>query len=107
MRRVPIEQATAGLTLAKPVANAAGMVVLGEGAVLDDALIVRLDRMGVRAVYVEGDPEGDGVAVKTLAELERELDDRFRKVAGDPIQSRIREAVRRRVRSSHGKETAP
>ena len=107
MRRVPLERATAGLTLAKPVANAAGMVVLGDGAVLDDALIARLDRMGVRAIYVEGDPAGDGAAVKTLAELEGELDDRFRKVAGDPIQSRIREAVRRRLRSSRGKETTP
>ena len=106
MRRVPIEQATAGLTLAKPVTNTSGLVVLGDGAVLDDALIARLDRMGVCAVYVEGDPAGDGAAVKTQAELERDIDDRFRKVAGDPIQSRIREAVRRRVRFSHGKEPA-
>ena len=104
MRRVPLAEATAGLTLAKPLANAAGLVVLGDGAVLDDALIARLDRMGVCAVYVEGDPAGDGAAVKTLAELERDLDDRFRKVAGDPTQCRIREAVRRRLRASRNKE---
>jgi hypothetical protein len=53
---------------------------------------------------VEGDPTGDGAAVKTLAELERDLDGRFRKVAADPTQCRIREAVRRRLRASRNKE---
>jgi hypothetical protein len=102
MQRVPIENLTPGMTLAKPVANAAGLVVVAEGMVLDESLIARLQRMGTLAVHVAGCSAG--ADAKTLAELEQELDHRFRKVAADPIQSRIREAVRRHLRASRGTE---
>jgi hypothetical protein len=104
MQRIPIEQVAPGMTVAKPVANSAGLVVLAAGIVLDEALIARLERMGTSSVFVEGHPLGDGPGAKTLAELEQELDHRFRKVAGEPIASRIREAVRRQLRASHGAE---
>jgi hypothetical protein len=105
-QRVPIEQLEPGMTVAKPVANANGLVVLAAGVVLVETLIERLKRMGTPSVHVEGRPLGDASGVKTLAELEQELDHRFRKTAGEPIPFRIREAVRRHLRASHGAEAA-
>ena len=105
-QRVPTEQLEPGMTVAKPVANANGMVVLAAGVVLVETLIERLKRMGTPSVHVEGNPLGDAPGAKTLTELEQELDHRFRKTGGEPISSRIREAVRRHLRALHGAEAA-
>ena len=51
-------------------------------------------------VFREGDA-GDASG-KTLAELESELDHRFRRVNDDPIQCQIREAIRLQLRTTHG-----
>lgn len=105
MKRVPIDQVVRGMVLAKAVTNAAGLVVLSAGIELTEATIARLETMGVTAVYVEGAPGEEGTPVKTLAELDRELDQRFRNVAADPIQTRIREAVRRHLHATHAVDT--
>jgi hypothetical protein len=105
MRRIPIGEAEPGQTLAKPVTNGNGLPVLSEGAVLSDALIARLRRMGLAAIYVEGQALQEGESVKTLPELERELTQRFRKVAGDPLQDRIRAAIIRHLRAMYGAPT--
>lgn len=100
MKRVVIEELTVGMILAKPVTNNTGMVVLPVGAELDEATLSRLQRLGLTSVYVEGDA-GDASG-KTLAELEAELEHRFRRVIDDPIQYQIREAIRVQLRNSHG-----
>ena len=100
MKRVVIEELTPGMILAKPVTNNTGLVVLPLGAELDEATLTRLQRLGLTSVYVEGDA-GDASG-KTLAELEAELDHRFRRVIDDPIQCQIREAIRLQLRTSHG-----
>lgn len=100
MKRVVIEELTAGMILAKPVTNNTGMVVLPVGAELDEATLSRLQRLGLTSVYVEGDA-GDASG-KTMAELEAELEHRFRRVIDDPIQYQIREAIRVQLRNSHG-----
>jgi hypothetical protein len=100
MKRVVIEELTAGMILAKPVTNAAGLVVLPSGAELDEATLARLQRLGLASVFVEGAAgDSDG---KTLAELEAELEHRFRLVNHDPIQRRLLEAIRLHLRSRHG-----
>lgn len=100
MKRVVIEELTPGMILAKPVTNTTGLVVLPLGAELDEATLPRLQRLGLTSVYVEGDA-GDASG-KTLAELESELDHRFRRVNDDPIQCQIREAIRLQLRTTHG-----
>jgi hypothetical protein len=102
MRRIPIDQVKPGTVLAKEITNAKGLPLMAPGTVLTDALIARLDRIGVTAVYVEGEPIEGGKAVKTLAELDRELDQRFRKVTADPVQVLIREAIRRHLHARYG-----
>lgn len=105
MKRVVIEELTAGMILAKPVTNNTGMVVLPVGAELDEATLSRLQRLGLTSVYVEGDA-GDASG-KTMAELEAELEHRFRRVIDDPIQYQIREAIRVQLRNSHGTTDHP
>jgi len=96
MKRVPLQTAP-GMVLAKSVTNAAGQVVVTAGMVVDERVIIHLERMGKAAVYVESAP-GEG-AGKSLEDVERELAVRFRKVEGEPQLSRIREAILRRVKS--------
>lgn len=105
MRRVVIEELTPGMILAKPVTNAAGLVVLPSGAELDEATLSRLQRLGLASVFVEGDPDSAGG--KTLTELEAELDHRFRLVSHDPLQQQLLEAIRLLLRTTHGVGESP
>jgi hypothetical protein len=105
MKRVPIDDAVPGMVLAKAVTNQAGLTIIATGTALDESLIDRLRRMGVPAIYAAGSAAGEESG-RTLAELEEDIARRFRKVAGDPLQCRIREAVRRRLLVARGVETA-
>jgi hypothetical protein len=87
------------MTLAKPVTNATGLTILATGTVLDQDLIRRLERMNLAAVYVEGTADQRGGL--SLAEQEHQLARRFRKVAEDPVQQMIREAVRHHLRATY------
>lgn len=63
-------------------------------------MIERLRQMELASVYVEGDAlDSRG---KTLAELEAELEHRFRQVAQDPIQQLILRTLRTHLRATHG-----
>ena len=88
------------MVLAKPVTNASGLVVAAAGLILNEPMIAHLERMGKLAVHVEGAPGEE--PSKSLEDLERELNARFRKVEGDPELTRIREAIRRHLRSHSG-----
>ncbi len=105
MRRVVIEELTPGMILAKPVTNAAGLVVLPSGAELDEATLPRLQRLGLASVFIEG--EAGDAGGKTLSELEAELDHRFRLVSNDPIQRQLLEAIRLHLRTTHGVSESP
>ena len=100
MRRVVLEELTPGMVLAKPGTNAAGLVVLAAGAELDETTLSRLQRLGTASFFVEG--EAGDASGKTLAELEAELDHRFRLVNNDPRQRTILEAIRLHLRNSQG-----
>ncbi len=105
MKRVVIEELTPGMILAKPVTNSTGLVVLPIGAELDEATLARLQRLGLPSVYVEG--EAGDASGKTLAELEAELDHRFRRVIDDPLQYQLREAIRLQLHATHGVTDSP
>ena len=100
MRRVAPQELLPDMVLAKPVTNANGLPIVAAGAILDATLIDRLRQMDLPSVYVEGDAlDSSG---KTLAELEAELDHRFRHVAQDPIQQLILRALHTHLRTTHG-----
>jgi hypothetical protein len=105
MKRVVLEELTAGMVLAKPVTNTGGMVILAAGVALDEPTIARLRHLNLASVFVEGDAGGSGG--KTLAELEAELDHRFCRVVTDPQQRTILEAIRLHLRNTHGMGETP
>jgi hypothetical protein len=100
MKRVVPPELLPDMVLAKPVVNANGLPIVAAGTILDAAMIERLRQMELTSVYVEGDAGNSGG--KTLAELEAELDHRFRQVAQDPIQQLILRALRTHLRATHG-----
>ena len=100
MRRVVPHELLPDMVLAKPVTNANGLPIVAAGAILDATLIERLRQMELLSVYVEGDA-GDSNG-KTLAELEAELDHRFRFVGQDPIQQLILRTLRAHLHATHG-----
>jgi adenine deaminase len=100
MKRVVPPELLPDMVLAKPVVNANGLPIVAAGTILDAAMIERLRQMELTSVYVEGDALDSGG--KTLAELEAELDHRFRQVVQDPIQQLILRTLRTNVRATHG-----
>lgn len=105
MQNIPLALSKPGMVLARSVVNPNspdGAPVCGKGISLTESLIERLVRMGVQAVTVEGHPvavEGE----RTLEEMLIKLDERFRRVAGDPLMMRVKEIYRKRlIRSMEG-----
>ena len=96
MQKIPISLAKGGMVLAKEVRKDEDSVsppICGKGVVLTDALISRLDRMGIQALTVEGHPvemEGD----RTLDEILDALEKRFSKVTDDPLMIKLKETYR-------------
>lgn len=105
-QRITLEEAFPGLRLAKPVTGPTGIVVLGTGAELTEALIERLKNMGVPAVTVEPDSGLVSCPTKSIEELEGELLRRFTYAGADPTLCRIREAIRAQLRASRWGEMA-
>lgn len=100
MKRVVLTELLTGMILAKPVTNSAGLPVVANGAVLDETMIERFQKLDLTSVYVEGEAGASGG--KTLAELEIELDHRFRFVCQDPLQQKIIVALREHLQRTHG-----
>jgi inorganic pyrophosphatase/exopolyphosphatase len=93
MQKISLKQATAGMKLAKPVENDRGMTLCGAGTELTGDTIDRLIRMEVKKITVEGHPVDTGQEEKSLDQLLKELDGRFKKVAGDPLMKKIKRMI--------------
>ncbi|TKB67936.1 MAG: hypothetical protein E8D52_11775 [Nitrospira sp.] len=100
MKRVVLHELLPDMVLVRPVTNANGLPIVAAGTILDAAMIERLRQMKLVSVYVEGDALDSGG--KTMAELEVELEHRFRQVVQDPIQQLILRTLRTHVRATHG-----
>lgn len=104
MQKIPLRLAEEGMSLARDVFrndSPAGMPICGKGTVLTDALIARLEHLGVSSVFVEGHPlwtDDD----KSLDDMLVELDARFEKVADDPLTSRLHVIYREYLKRSMG-----
>jgi methyltransferase-like protein len=86
-----MEDVRPGMVLAKPIMNASGMAIAGAGLTLDDVVIERLKQLGKEAIYVEGTEISE--STPSLAEQQRDLEHRFRKVKDDVRQMKIRDTV--------------
>lgn len=107
MQRIPIMLALPGMVLARDICRAdstGGPPICGQGVALTVSLIERLKRMGVQTITVEGHPvqmEGD----KTAEELMNDLDRRFRKVAADPLNGKLKELYRAHIAKASGDQS--
>lgn len=55
-QRILVTQAATGMTLARPAMLPDRMVLVGEGAVLTDAMITQLLKRGIKRIVVRGQP---------------------------------------------------
>jgi hypothetical protein len=104
MRRIELSQAAPGMVLARNVENDKGMVLCTTGTPLSDALLGRLENVGVSHVSVEGHPvsvEGETSLAQEMEALER----RFEKVDTDPLMLKIRELLRKQLKLRYGDES--
>jgi len=93
MRRIERDKLEAGMTLAKPITNEAGMTMLSEGFVLTDSMIRRLESMEISFVYIEGDAPD----AKSKAELLADVEKRFRKTENEKYMNILKNAIRVRI----------
>ena len=93
MRKVLVESLKPGTKLAKPVLNDGGMIIIGDGTVLSDSHISRLQNMNISSVYVEGTAGPS----KTKEELLAELDARFKKTEEEPYMSILKRVLKEQI----------
>jgi len=104
MQKIPLMLAAADMVLAREVFRGdspAGMPICGKGTVLTDALIARLDHLDIQSVYVEGHPvweDGD----RSLDDVLCDLENRFGKVADDPLTTKLHEIYKAYLIKSMG-----
>ena len=81
MQKIPIDLATPGMILAKPVTKGNGMTIMAEGMELSQSLIDRLGNMNVDRITVQGHPVdmgGAGAGTKYAERVVR-MDHLFRR----------------------------
>jgi len=98
MQNIPLELATVGMKLAKPVKNQRGMMLCGVGTELTKDILARLSDMEVKQIIVEGPPGDKGEMEKTLSKQIDELHARFWHVEGDPLMRKIKNIFLERLK---------
>ncbi len=93
MKRVSVENLKPGTKLAKPVLNDSGMIIIGDGTVLSDSHISRLQNMNISSVFVEGTAGPS----KSKEELLAELDARFKKTGEEPYMSILKRVLKEQI----------
>jgi hypothetical protein len=106
MQTISISLAASGMVLAGEIRSSHepnARVLCGKGVTLTESLINRLRQMGIESVSVEGHPvkmEGE----QTVGDMLAALDERFSRVAHDPLMMRIKEIYKRQILRSMGED---
>ncbi|MBN1382008.1 MAG: hypothetical protein JXA41_10060 [Deltaproteobacteria bacterium] len=98
MPKISVSDLKPGMVLAKPLARG-NMVILGEGTVLNEAWISRLDDMNVEHVYIDGPSEQPVSKEQAL----RDLEARFRNVIDMPHMRALNNLVKNHIESLYGR----
>jgi hypothetical protein len=91
MQKIPLALAKPGMKLAKPITKANGMPIIASGVELSEALIARLDGMGIDKIFVLGDAVA---ASQNPSERVARLDRLFRRLEGDPYMREVKAWLR-------------
>ena len=93
-QRILITQATAGMTLSRPVAMPNKIALCARGTVLSDILITRLMARGIKRIYVKGHPL-PGPDKDAYLESMKKLHERFSRVRHIPFMVSLQQTVER------------
>ncbi|HVN95987.1 MAG TPA: hypothetical protein VMT62_06130 [Syntrophorhabdaceae bacterium] len=93
MAKLSLDRLETGMKLAKPVQNAAGMVLLGENTELTAELIDRIRGMGIDSVYIQGMTK-PAIPMETMLS---DLYERFRPVEKEPHMDLIKKALKEHI----------
>ena len=95
MQRIKLEQAAIDMVIVQPVETSTGQVLCAKGTALTDALFMRLERIDITHITVEGHPVDDGNPVKTIEEELAELDHRYRSVMDNKLMAALKMVVQK------------
>ncbi|MBP8695592.1 MAG: hypothetical protein KBH73_03940 [Syntrophobacterales bacterium] len=98
MPKIPVEQLRPGMKLARPLENSSGMVLMAAGTELTEARISKIENMGVDSVYIDGPSR----PARPKEELLAALEERFRKVGGNPRMALLKKAVQEHIEAMYG-----
>jgi hypothetical protein len=93
LAKLAAERLEPGMVLARPVMNKNGMVMLGEGAELNDSLIEKIRDMGIENVHIQGMSQPDVPLEALLAAL----DTRFSHVEKDHLMAMIKRLMKEHI----------
>ncbi len=91
MKTVAIKDIEAGMVLAKPVPNKAGLTICQENVELTEDHIVRFENMGIEFVMIEGHKE---MSQEEKEQFLSQLDHRFRKVVDNSAMNSLKNIVK-------------
>ena len=91
MQKIPLTLAKPGMKLAKAITKANGMAIVGSGVELTEALIDRLDGMGIDKVFVVGDAVS---ASQNPSERVTRLEHLFRRLGEDEYMVKVKAYLR-------------
>jgi hypothetical protein len=93
MPKIPVAKLEPGMILAKPIMTPNGMVMLGEGTVLTEKWVERIQDMGIPSVLIDGPP------VQTISREDAlaNLDTRFALVESKPFMNSIKKIVKEHI----------
>ena len=98
MQRIKLSQAEYGMILSRPAEASNGQILCAKGTELSEALIVRLERLEISNVTVEGNLVDDGSPRKTLEEEIAELDQRFSNVIINKLMMVLKNVVTKHIK---------
>lgn len=93
-QRILVTQAAPGMILARPVLLPDHMVLVGEGAELNDQMISQLMTRGIKRIIVKGNPIPGRGHIAWEDRL-RQLHERFEHVSHLPFMTALRDIVAR------------
>jgi hypothetical protein len=95
--RLPLDQATPGMTLSEPLCDAKGDVLLPQGATLTEAVLAALERRGIDALPIATNDEATPLSdaeLETLRQRARERVDRlFRRCGSEGAAGLLKQYV--------------
>ena len=100
MQKIPLRLARPGMTLAQPLMDAEGRMLVGVGAELTEGVIARLEAAGIRSLSIRGamSPGASfrGQALGRLDHLFRKrMDDRFMAALKTMLEEYLKQHVAR------------